>query len=450
MLKLLFTSMCGERTTAEDFGPTLFVNGLGLRRTYQLFAQVLNPLYLIPKALSYAPKIGPTFKKIPDFFEKPSKKMNDLSKDLKEKCDEVNPSLNSILLVLKYIGWFQLGIQIIDKAILPAYASSVCAAINAGTLALFKKDGRCSREKMETSGAYDRDLSLAKIGILADTGAFVMQTYLRYVREIEDAVDKASSVVSPLLPPLEEVVDALSSINEAFKPLLEAFEPHKGLFDSLYSVLKYIQCPAEYIGPICSIQDLLEEGFNKILDTFGIPNLDDLMDEILDAFGIPSLDITWPLDLGFTSPFEMLISDIQQQLNKFLEVSRDSFDPSARLEAAINGILVNSGGGVDWTVHITTSTDGFLNFACADGARPVAYKAEGSRWSCTQDMSGLYRFPCDNNPTCNGLNFGQWSRCNDPDPNGAEVFKNFEPAFFSATYYCIPNTEDPEVLSVLF
>jgi hypothetical protein len=141
--------------------------------------------------------------------------------------------------------------------------------------------------------------------------------------------------------------------------------------------------------------------------------LDDLVNEILDAIGLPDLDVDLPFNLNFAAPFDKFLIDMQAQLDTFLAIDRDLFDPSVLLEGALNSCR---NGGVDWTVRITTSSDGRVNFECPSAARPVVYKAEFSRWSCTQDMTGIYRFPCDDESSCTNVNFGQFSRCADPAP----------------------------------
>jgi hypothetical protein len=412
--KVAAARLCGG--DIKSIGATQF----GLKLAYDLIARGLNPLYLIPKALSHAPKIGPFFKKVADFFEKPSKRMDEISKELDEKCDAMDKDLKVALQVLAVFGKIQLALMIVDQAIFPPIVTGVCASTNAKAILLLMEGGTCGKNTAGRSllSASNRYLASGECSVAGalEPITTVIDALIANTEAVDAAIDTASEVVSPLIPPFQASVEALGVIKDAFDPILDLFSPYEGLFDSLYSVFKYIQCPEWLLGPICSIQDILAEGVDKVLDALGIPNLGDLVEELLGAVSIPDLDVDLPFDLNFKTPFATFLIDLQEQVDKFLAIDRDLFDPFVKLEAALNSC--GNGGGMDWTVHITTSSDGLVDFACpTSDSRPVVYKAEFSRWSCTQDMTGIYRFPCGNDKSsCSNVNFRQFSRCADPAP----------------------------------
>lgn len=210
-----------------------------------------------------------------------------------------------------------------------------------------------------------------------------------------------------------------------------------------------------HIGFVCNIQSILEDGFNKLLHLAKLPNIEDAIDAILEELGIPNLglpDIS-VLDFDFENPFSAALLNLQNQFDgNFLGIDRSMFDPSIKLQQALNSGLDPE----DWPVHISTSETGLLNFDCKDpNTYPVVVKAEGFLWSCTHDMSGLHRFPCDlTKPACTNIDYRAFFRCPSPAPAASEEFfsysPNFSPAYYHAIYYCIPQGFDPEIMPVLF
>jgi hypothetical protein len=197
----------------------------------------------------------------------------------------------------------------------------------------------------------------------------------------------------------------------------------------------------------------LEEGFDKVLELADVPNFTDLINVILDALGIPTLslpDIS-DFDFDFLNLFDEVIQDLVDQFNaNFLNIDRSMFDPSRKLQEALNR------GQGDWPVHISTSETGLMDFDCEDSNKyPVVVKAEGFLWSCTQDMSASHRFPCGlEEHACTNINYIPYFVCpSDPVPDGSAEFAvsspDFSPAYFHAIYYCIPEDVDPEIMPKL-
>jgi len=91
---------------------------------------------------------------------------------------------------------------------------------------------------------------------------------------------------------------------------------------------------------------------------------------------------------------------------------------------------------------------GMLHFVCNANTRPVVYHTEHLQWACVQDISGIFRFPCGNIVKNCSVNFAPFARCPVTEPDLSK-FRDFSATYYQATYYCIPDNVDPEVLSVL-
>jgi hypothetical protein len=254
--------LCGG--DLKSIGATQF----GVKFAYNIITQWLNPLYLIVKALSYTPKIGPFFKKVADVVEFPTKKMDKLDKELKKNCKFFDKNLETALIVLEVIGKVQLAVMLIDDAIFPPIVTGVCASTNAKASLLLMEGGRCGGNTRLLSTS-NRSLTTGECSLAGalEPATAAINAIIDNTKAVDAVIDTARAAVSPLIPPLQASVKALVVIKDAFDPILEQFLPYQGLFDSLYSVFKYVQCPEDILGPICSIQDILEEGFNKVLNT---------------------------------------------------------------------------------------------------------------------------------------------------------------------------------------
>lgn len=194
----------------------------------------------------------------------------------------------------------------------------------------------------------------------------------------------------------------------------------------------------------------LEEPIKEALNALGF-DVEAALEDFLELLGFPEDLFDFELDIDVLNLADMaqeFADKIDRKKNETLALLSD-IDISDPLQDALN---CNSGDS-PYLTRIVTTTEERVQFTCPTNYYPITDRAVYSRWDCNQDMTGFFRFPCDNDKnTCDPIFFGNWVRCpiEGPDLEGVEEYlSGFSPSFFRATFYCVPFGVDPNIVPVL-